>query len=105
MNGKTQEYFKLNGKYLKEAEGLMGDGDWVQASEKYWGAAAAIAKAVVAKRGVEINSHGELYRFVATLKQELDEPELVRLFSLAAVEGVAKTPFPYETKAFTARGV
>ena len=45
MNGKTQEYLKLNGKYLKEAEGLMGDGDWVQASEKFWGAAAAIVKA------------------------------------------------------------
>lgn len=81
---KTQRYLKLNGNYLKEAEALLNNGDYVQASEKLWGAAAEIVKAVAAKRGVEIKSHGELYGFVATLKEELDEPGLSRLFSLAA---------------------
>ena len=81
---KTQEYLKLNGKYLREAEALLNDGDWVQASEKFWGAAAEIVKAVAAKRGIKINSHGKFYGFVATLKQEPDEPKLPRLFSLAA---------------------
>jgi HEPN domain-containing protein len=80
----AQNYLKLNNKYLKEAEALMDRGDYVQASEKFWGAAAEIVKAVAAKRGIEIKSHGELYGFVSKLKDELHEPELVRLFSLAS---------------------
>jgi len=81
---KTQNYIKLNNKYLKEAETLMGKGDYVQASEKLWGAAAEVVKAVAAKRGTELKSHRELYGFVSKLKDELHEPELVRLFSLAS---------------------
>jgi PaREP1/PaREP8 domain containing family protein len=80
----TQNYLKLNNKYLKEAEALMSGGDYVQASEKFWGTAAEIVKAVAGKRGIEIKSHGELYGFVAKLKDELHEPELARLFSLVS---------------------
>ena len=57
--------------------------DFVQASEKLWGAAAEIVKAIAARRGIEIKSHGELYKFVAKLKVELEEPELTRLFAVA----------------------
>ena len=82
--GRTRDYLRLNNKYLQEAEALINKGDYVQASEKFWGAAAEIVKAVAAKRGIEIKSHGELYRFVSTLREELHEPELPRLFSLAS---------------------
>jgi len=81
---KTRNYLKLNNKYLKEAEALTGKGDYVQASEKFWGAAAEMVKAVAAKRGIELTSHGELFGFVSKLKDELHEPELARLFSLAS---------------------
>ena len=74
---------KLNNKYLDEAEKLIKKKDYVQASEKLWGAAAEIVKVVAAKRGVEIKSHGELYKFVAKLGTELGDPELSRLFGLA----------------------
>ena len=85
---------KLNNKYLDEAEELIKKKDYVQAqpfkkaltekaSLKLWGAAAEMVKVVAAKRGIEIKSHGELYKFVAKLKVELGDPELLRLFSLA----------------------
>jgi len=81
---KTRNYLKLNNKYLKEAEALISQGDYVQASEKFWGAAAEMVKAVAAKRGIELKSHGELHGFVTKLKKELGEPELTRLFGTAA---------------------
>jgi len=37
---KAPNYLKLNNKYLKEADALIGKRDYVQASEKFWGAAA-----------------------------------------------------------------
>ena len=79
----SEIYLNLNHKYLKEAENLIGKEDWVQASEKFWGAAAEIVKAVAAERNTELRSHGELYRFVAKLKGELNDPELMRLFAAA----------------------
>jgi hypothetical protein len=81
---KTKNYLELNNKYLKEAELLIDKGDYVQASEKFWGAAAEMVKAVAAKRGVELKSHGDFHGFVARLKRELGEPELTRLFGTAA---------------------
>jgi hypothetical protein len=81
----AEHYLKLNNKYLEDAEELIKRKDYVQASEKLWGAAAEIVKvaAANAKRGIKITSHRELYKFVATLSTELGEPELTRLFSIA----------------------
>jgi hypothetical protein len=80
----VEDYLRLNGKYLKEAESLMEKGDYVQASEKFWGAAAEVTKAVAAKRGKTIESHGELFNFVSKLRDELGDPELPRLFASAS---------------------
>jgi hypothetical protein len=80
---KTEKYATLNHKYLKEADALIEKGDYVQASEKFWGAAAAIVKSVAAKRGTNIRSREGLNRFVAKLKGELKDPELMRLFAAA----------------------
>lgn len=44
-NGQAR-YARLNGKYLKHAQRLLKRGDLSQASEKFWGAAAEIVKAV-----------------------------------------------------------
>jgi len=48
--------FHLAKRLLKEAEELLARGDYVQASEKAWGAAAQIVKA--AKKGKELKSRG-----------------------------------------------
>jgi len=81
---RAQDYLGLNDKYLKEAEALLEEGDYVQASEKFWGAAAEMVKAVAAQRGVEIRSHGELHGFVSRLGRELNDSGLPRLFGDAA---------------------
>jgi len=63
---RAELYARLSEKYLKEADDLLAKGDYVQASEKLWGAAALMVKAVAASRGVSISSHGELFQ----LRQE-----------------------------------
>lgn len=80
---KAEHHLELNNKYLDEAEVLIKRKDYVQTSEKLWGAAAEIVKVVAAKRGMEIKSHRELYKFVANLRMELEELELTRLFAAA----------------------
>lgn len=81
---RESQYLELNNKFLQEAETLLEKGDYVQASEKFWGASAQMVKAVAARRGIELRSHGELYRFVQQLREELQDPELSRLFSIAS---------------------
>jgi HEPN domain-containing protein len=68
-------------KFLQEAEELLAKGDYVQASEKAWGAAAQIVKAVAAKKGKELRSHGDLWRFVSEIAGE--DRELRRLWRTA----------------------
>ena len=80
---RAELYARLSEKYLKEADDLLAKGDYVQASEKLWGAAALMVKAVAASRGVSISSHGELFSFVRRLGEERN-PELRRLFSVAS---------------------
>jgi len=58
--------------------------DYVQASEKFWGAAAEIIKAVAAKRGENIGTHKGVGRFVLNLHNE--RPEWQLLDSYAAAE-------------------
>lgn len=60
----VKNYLKLNDKYLKEGDALLEKADYVQASEKFWGAAAEVIKAITAKREVDIRSHGEIHRFI-----------------------------------------
>jgi hypothetical protein len=68
-------------KFLREAEELLARGDYVQASERAWGAAAQMVRAVAAKKGKELKSHGDLWRFVLEVAGENDE--LRRLWHVA----------------------
>ncbi|MEM0439750.1 MAG: PaREP1 family protein [Sulfolobales archaeon] len=81
--GAAEHYLSLYKKYLGEAETLILKGDYIQASEKLWGAAAEIVKAVGALRGVELKTHADLFRYVAKLREELNDPELITLFHVA----------------------
>ncbi len=84
MQEREGQYSKLSDKYLEDAEALLREGDYVQASEKFWGAAALTVKTVAASKGVELSSHREIWGFVNRLRDELNEPELNRLFSIAS---------------------
>ncbi|MBS7638460.1 PaREP1 family protein [Candidatus Bathyarchaeota archaeon] len=79
----AERYMNLNCKYLKEAREFLTKGDSVQASEKLWGVAAEIVKAIASKRGIELRSHRDLWVFVDRLAEELKDPDIVRLFSIA----------------------
>jgi len=79
----AEHYLNLNRKYLNEAEEFLAKADSVQASEKLWGATAEIVKAVAAKRSVELRSHRDLWQFVDKLADELTDPDIVKLFSIA----------------------
>ena len=81
----VKHYLELNRKYLGEGESLLMKGDPVQASEKFWGAAAEIVKAVAAERGLELRTHADLWAFVTKLRDEVKEPEITRLFGLAGM--------------------
>lgn len=42
---------RMNSKYLADAKKLLQQGDYLQASEKYWGAAVQMIKVIGARRG------------------------------------------------------
>jgi hypothetical protein len=57
---KVEIHLKLSEKYMKDAEEFLTKKDYIQASEKAWGAATQIVKALVAKEGKELRSHASL---------------------------------------------
>jgi hypothetical protein len=77
------KYRRLNGKYLADAEQLLAGGDYVQASEKFWGAVAQMVKLVAASRRWRHSSHRDLRGTVSRLFRETDDQDLLRLFSVA----------------------
>ena len=73
----------LKGKNLREAEELLEKKDYPKASEKLWGAAAEMIKAVAAKRGFALGTHRSLAEFVERLNREYPELDLGRAFDAA----------------------
>ena len=76
---RIEVHLALSEKYLKEAEEFLEKGDCVQASEKVWGAASQIVKALAAKKGKALRSHRELHGFVSEIRRELKDPEISTL--------------------------
>ena len=56
--------------YWQQAQEELEKGDLRQASEKGWGAAAQIVKAVAEHRGIEHKSHRDLFEVVSGLNNE-----------------------------------
>jgi hypothetical protein len=81
---KAEAHYKLSEKYLREGDELLSKGDYVQASEKFWGAASQILKSVAARRGEDLRSHSELHKYVAKLRKETGDQELGGLWLCAA---------------------
>ena len=72
--------------FLLKARTYLDEGDLLQASEKGWGAAARMVKAVAEERGWQHTSHGDLFVAVNRIAAELDDAQLRRLFlSLSAL--------------------
>ena len=81
---RVELHLKLSEKYLRDAEDFLAKGDYVQASEKALGAASQMVKALAARRGKEIRSHGELHKYVAELSGEKEDREIITLWFSAS---------------------
>jgi len=75
-----EHYQALSEKYFTDAKEFLSKEDLVQASEKLWGASALAVKMVAAKRGLKLEKHGSLWRFVNSLSEESGDKDIVRFF-------------------------
>ncbi len=79
----SQQYVETSATLFDQARLELETGDLIQASEKYWGAAAQALKAVAQDRGWEHNSHAHFYRVVRNLIDETGDEQLFDLFNAA----------------------
>jgi hypothetical protein len=82
---RVEIHLKLSEKYMMEAEEFLRKGDFVQASEKAWGAASQIVKALAAREGRELRSHGELHRQAVKIAGETGDEEIRILWQSAGM--------------------
>ena len=71
--------------FLEKAYKELEEGDLLQASEKGWGAAAQMLKAVAQERGWEHDSHRRLFGVMGRLALEAEGQELRHGFNAANV--------------------
>ena len=69
--------------YLEKAGAELEAGDLEQASEKAWGAAALMVKAVAEQRGEFHKGHNAIGRFTERLSEELEDDDISDLFGMA----------------------
>ena len=80
----VQTYRAASRALLEQASDELAKGDHRQASEKAWGAAAQIVKAVAQHRGWPHNGHPLLRQTVSSLVAETGDEELETLFQTAS---------------------
>ena len=80
----AQTYRRASRSLLAQANEELATGDARQASEKGWGAAAQIVKAVAARRDWTHNNHGGLYQIVNRLADETGDRDISDLFHIAS---------------------
>ncbi len=68
---------------MRHADEQLTRGDRLQASEKTWGAAAHALKVIAERRGWTYRTHADAFRIVERLSEEMGEPRLKILFSVA----------------------
>ena len=83
MLNQDSEYRIASRQLLAQGFTELASGDARQASEKGWGAAAQMLKAVAEQRGWQHNNHRALYRVVNRLVEETGDGEIYNLFNVA----------------------
>lgn len=76
-NGQLRKYLKLHHKYLSDADELLKKGDYAQASEKFWGSTATLAKAIASLRKKRIKTHDGITFFLTTIANELKDKSIL----------------------------
>ena len=80
----TNEYLIGSREYMGKAYQYLAESDFPQASEKAWGAAAEMVKAIAEERGLYHKSHRVLYEIVGDLADETGDPDIGRIFQVAS---------------------
>lgn len=79
----TQTYRQAAWGLLEQAVNELASGDVRQGSEKGWGAAAQMVKAIAESRGWTHDNHGALYVVIDRLVAETGNNDIRRLISVA----------------------
>ncbi len=79
----TQKYHAATRHLLQQARAELAAGDLRQASEKGWGAAAQMLKAIAETRGWEHDRHRHFSQMASRLRYELGDGDLYRQFRVA----------------------
>ena len=80
----AHKYSNAGRELLAQGYAELQCGDTRQASEKGWGAAAQMVKAVAERRGWEHKRHAALWQIVRQLGVETGDVEVRRLFQVAS---------------------
>ena len=83
MNVETRPYADMSAHYLGQASAELASGDLLQASEKGWGAAAQIIKAIAQERGWEHLYHRQLIAAVQRIADETGDQDFLVSFGAA----------------------
>ena len=81
----TEKYQKDSRHLLAQARGELDQGDLRQASEKGWGAAALMMKAIAEQRGWEHERHRHLSRIASHLRSLTGDGEIMDHFARASL--------------------
>ena len=80
----AETHQEVSRRFLLHAREQLALGDSLQASEKGWGAAAHAVKSIAERRGWRHNSHNDLFTVARRVATELDNSEILGLFSIAS---------------------
>ena len=80
----TEQYRQASQHFLEQARAELAAGDLPQASEKGWGAATQILKAIAEQRGWEHSRHRHYHRTASRLRSETGDGDIRRLFAVAS---------------------
>ena len=78
-----ERHSDVSRRFIEQAAAEFSRGDYLQASEKAWGAAAHAVKSVAERRGWEHGGHRDLFRCARLISEETGQPEIRELFSVA----------------------
>ncbi len=79
----TQTYQAAGWQLLAQARAELAAGDARQASEKGWGAAAQMVKAIAEQRGWQHGGHRQLFAALRQVRNETGNEDIRRLFAVA----------------------
>ena len=79
----SEEYKRTGQRYIRQADAEFEKGDFLQASEKAWKAAAQYVKALSVVRGLDHMDHRDLRYANSRIADEAEQSQIRRLFSVA----------------------